>query len=57
MSPAILRDWSLSTGRGGGVYKTGRGGGASELLPQQKGGGAEKVGAMQKGGGAQQVLR
>ena len=43
-----LRDWSLITGRGGGL-QNGRGG-AREVLPLRKGGGAEKVLAMLKGG-------
>ena len=43
-----MRDWSLITGRGGGL-QNGRGG-AREVLPQGKGG-AEKVLAMLKGGG------
>ena len=57
----LIRDWSLNTGRGGGV-QNGRGGGtkwegggtkweggASEVLPLRKGGG-EKVLTMLKGG-------
>ena len=51
----LFRDWSLITGREGGLqngregggYKMG--GGAREVLPLQKGG-AEKVLAMLKGG-------
>ena len=35
-----IRDWSLITGRGGGL-QNGRGGGACEVLPLQKGGGEE----------------
>ena len=46
---STIRDWSLITGRGGGL-QNGRGG-AREVLPLQKGGGAEKVLAMLKGGG------
>ena len=42
---------------GKGGYKTGEGGGASEVLPLQRGGGTDKVLAMLKGGGAQKVLR
>ena len=44
-----IREWSSMTEWGGGVQK-GRGGGAREVLPQQKGGVAEKVLAMLKGG-------
>ena len=44
----MLRDWSLITGRGGGL-QNGRGG-AHEVLSLQKGGGAEKVLAILKGG-------
>ena len=40
---AQLRDWSLITGRGGGL-QNGRGGVVCEVLPLRKGGGgAEKV--------------
>ena len=48
----LLRDWSLITGRGGGL-QNGRGRGAHEVLPLWKGG-AEKVLDMLKGG-AQKV--
>ena len=48
-----LRDWSLITGRGGGL-QNGRGGGHVKFDPYEKGG-AEKVLAILKGG-AQQVL-
>ena len=47
----VIRDWSLITGRGGGL-QNGRGG-AREVLPLRKGE-AEKVLAMLKGG-AQKV--
>ena len=47
MKIAELRDWSLITGRGGGL-QNGRGG-AHEVLPLRKGG-AEKVLGMLKGG-------
>ena len=43
-----LRDWSLITGRGGGL-QNGRGGTLS-FTPTKKGGGAEKVLAVLKGG-------
>ena len=43
-----IRDWSLITGRGGGL-QNGRGG-AREVLPLRKGG-AEKVVTKLKGGG------
>ena len=46
---STLRDWSLITGRGGGL-QNGRGG-ARKVLPLRKGGGGvEKVLAMLKGG-------
>ena len=51
-SCVAIRDWSLITGRGGGLHN-GRGG-AREVLPLRKGG-AEKVLAILKGG-AQKVL-
>ena len=50
-TPQHLRDWSLITGRGGGL-QNGRGW-AREVLPLRKGG-VEKVLAMLKG--AQKVL-
>ena len=49
-----FRDWSLITGRGGGLQNGsgGGGGGVREVLPLRKGGGgAQKVLAMLKGGG------
>ena len=40
---ALLRDWSLITGRGGGGgLQNGRGGGACEVLPLRKGGGGQQ---------------
>ena len=37
----VIRDWSLITGKGGGV-QNGRGGGSCEVLPLEKGGGGGK---------------
>ena len=48
--PQSLRDWPLSTGRGGGGYKTGGGGGHVKFYPYEKEG-ADKVLAMPKGRG------
>ena len=42
-------DWSLITGRRGGVYKTGEGGEASEVLPLQKGEGGKGFSHADKG--------
>ena len=50
-SSSGIRDWSLITGRGGGLQH-GRGRGHVKFYPDEKGGGggAEKVLAMLKGG-------
>ena len=47
-----LRDWSLITGRGGGLHN--RRGGAREDLPLRKGGGGKSFSSAE--GGAQKVL-
>ena len=47
---AEVREWSLITGRGGGGYKAGGGGRASEVLPLKKRGGAGKCLAILKTG-------
>ena len=46
-----IRDWSLITGRGGGDYKTGGGGGHVKFYPYEKGGGGGKSFSHAEGGG------
>ena len=50
-----MGDWSLNTGKGGGL-QNGRGG-ACEVLLLRKWGGGGKSFSHAEGGGAQQVLR
>ena len=47
-SHEAVRDWSLITGRGGGLKQ--EGGGGSEVVPLQKGGGGGKSFSHAEGG-------